>query len=158
MMRNAAATGLLLVAAFGATALRYVPAVALPTLATPSKEMQQAVKNIANALRGFNAVDRMLWSQIWSKVAVAVDADNTDTQVVWGDTEKLKVFTSTALRIGWRRIGGNKPGKYPELQTAVEAAFAAILTTKVQPVTKELRQSYCDLCQAIAWAGIGRDQ
>jgi hypothetical protein len=134
------------------------PAPRMITVQEPSVEMKEAVSGIASILRNANDVDRMLWGQVWMKAAKAVASDSEDTKVVWNDTNKLRQFTETALRIGWRRIGGNQQGKYAGLNEAVESAFGAILTSRVQPVSPELRRKYVDLCHAIAWAGVGRDQ
>lgn len=124
----------------------------------PSAEMKDAVSRVASAMRKANAVDRAVWAQVWAKAGKAVAADTTDDKVVWKDTNQLRQFTETALRIGWRRLGGNPHGKYDGLSESVEAAFADVLTTRVQPVTPSIRSKYEDLCYAIAWAGIGRDQ
>ncbi len=136
------------------------PSPKAPTIIVPepSAEMKSSVSKIAEILKGADYVDRSLWAQIWTKAAKAVDSDSTDTKVVWNTTNKLRQFTETALRIGWRRLGGNKPGKYEGLNEAIEAAFTATLTNRVQDVTPELRKKYVDLCYAIAWAGIGRDK
>lgn len=124
----------------------------------PSMEMKKSVDAVSAALKNANIVDRLAWGQVWMKAAKAVEADSTDTKVVWNDTNKLRQFTETALRIGWRRLGGNEHGKYPGLSEAVEASFASTLSTRVQSVTPELRKKYVELCRAIAWAGVGRDQ
>jgi hypothetical protein len=132
-----------------------VPTINVPE---PSQEMKNAVSKIARIMKGANTVDRMLWGEVWAKAAKAVAADSTDTKVVWNDTNRLRQFTETALRISWRRIGGKEQGKYEGLNAAVEEAFTAILTNRVQAVSPELRKKYVDLCNAVAWAGIGRDQ
>jgi hypothetical protein len=156
MVRSVATFALLVVAAFG---LPRIDAPKQPDeTQRPGLAMREAVRDVVVALRGANALDRALWNAVWTKVAVAVGKDNTDDSVVWSDTQKLQTFTTTALRIGWRRIGGNESGKYKNLQESVEAAFAKILTTAVQPVTPKIRSDYIDLCLAIAWAGSGSDQ
>jgi len=131
-----------------------------PTIVVPepSAEMKSAVTKIGEILKNASHVDRALWAQVWTKAAKAVSSDSEDTKVVWNTTNKLRQFTETALRVGWRRLGGNKSGKYEGLNEAVESAFTAILTNRVQDVTPDLRKKYVDLCYAIAWAGIGRDQ
>lgn len=165
-MKNFAAAILLFVALFGIPKIGNdvgpSPSPPAPTnvvnVPEPTKEMKDAVAGVASALRSANAVDRMLWAQVWVKAGKAVEADSSDTKVQWSDTSRLRQFNETALRIGWRRLGGNQQGKYPGLSEAVEAAFKSILTARVQAVSPELRKKYVDLCYAIAWAGIGRDQ
>jgi hypothetical protein len=163
-MRNFAAAILLFFALFGLPKVGNdsgpTPSPVAPTISVPepTKDMKDAVSKVAGVLKSASVVDRMLWAQIWTKAAKAVEKDSTDDKVVWSDTNSLRKLTETALRIGWRRLGGNQSGKYPGLSESVESAFSAILTTRVQAVTPELRKKYVDLCNAIAWAGLGRDQ
>ena len=130
-----------------------VPQVVVPV---PSDAMQKAVANVHVALANANPVDRAVWAQLWAKAAVVVAGDATDTEVVFTDTRALRAYNVLALRIGWRRLGGQAAGRFPGLGESVEQAFAAVLGTDVQPVTPELRQRYVDLCNALAWCGAGR--
>jgi hypothetical protein len=161
-MKNLLAIALLLFALFGLPKPGSDPVV-VPTKPTivipePTPEMRAAVSKVADALKGASIADRMLWGEVWTKAGKAVASDSNDTRVVWGDTAKLRELNETALRVAWRRIAGNKEGKYPGLREATESAFAAVLTTRTQNVTPELRDKYVKLCDAIGWAGIGRDQ
>ena len=163
-MRNFLAALLLFFAIFGLPKVGNDPGPTPPPVAPtinvpePTKEMKDAVAKVADVLKSANIVDRMLWAQVWTKAAKAVTQDSTDDKVVWSGTNSLRKFTETALRVGWRRLGENQAGKYPGLSESVESAFSAILTNRVQSVTPELRKRYVDLCNAIAWAGVGRDQ
>ena len=130
-----------------------VPQVVVPV---PSDAMQKAVDGVHRALANANPVDRAMWAQLWAKAALVVSGDATDTEVVFTDTRALRAYNVLALRIGWRRLGGQAPGKFPGLSESVEQAFAAVLGTDVQTVTPELRQRYVDLCNALAWCGAGR--
>ena len=161
-MRSAAVAILLFFAVFGLPKMDLLPSApsSAPVLGVdePSKEMKKIVESIAKIMRSADHVDRALWAQVWSKAAKAVEADGTDDAVLWPDTTKLRQLTATALRIGWRRIGGNKEGKYAGLSEETEAAFAAVLTVRQQTVDPTLRSKYVELCRAVAWAGLGRDQ
>jgi len=164
-MRTFIATILLFFAVFGlpdfggdAAPPQPQPQPAAIVIPEPAKEMKDAVAGIAAIMKDVPMSDRMMWASVWSKAARAVEADSKDTKVVWSTTEKLKQFTETAIRIGWKRLGGNQTGKFEGLSAAVEAAFKTIMTTRAQDVTPELRKKYVDLCYAIAWAGVGRDQ
>ena len=130
-----------------------VPQVVVPV---PSDAMQKAVAGVHAALASANPVDRAMWGQLWAKAAMVVAGDATGTEVVFADTRALRAYNVLALRIGWRRLGGQAAGKFPGLGEAVEHAFAAVLGTDVQTVTPELRQRYVDLCNALAWCGAGR--
>lgn len=162
-MRIFVASILLFVAVFGIPAVGNISPQPAPTapkidVPAPSPEMKEAVAAVARIMKDANIVDRMMWGQVWMKASKAVAADSTDTKVVWNTTDKLRQFNETALRIAWRRIAGNKQGKYPGLNEAVEKAFADVLSTRSQEVTAEVRAKYVALCSAIAWAGVGRDQ
>ena len=154
---------LLIIALFGLPKFDIQPAPSPTPSSTiaveePDAEMKKIVSSVAAILSKADPVDRALWAEVWTKAAKAVEADDTDSKVIWGDTNRLRQFTETALRIGWRRIGGAQKSKYDGLSEEVEKAFATVLTTRVQPVSKEIRANYVRLCRGIAWAGIGRDQ
>ena len=156
LLSRVAAAALLIAAAWGAVPL---PKFTLPVpvsiaVETPAADMQQIVEPVAQAMKAAPLGDRMLWASLWSKAAVVVAGDAVTTEVAFTDTRSLRLFTVLALDLGWRRIGDNKPGKYADLRTACEGAFAAVLGTEVVPVTPELRKRYADLCRAIAWAAL----
>ena len=137
-------------------AVNPVPTVPQVVVPVPSDAMQKAVAGVHAALANANPVDRAVWAQLWAKAALVVGGDATDTEVVFTDTRALRAYNVLALRIGWRRLGGQAAGRFPGLGESVEQAFAAVLGTDVQPVTPELRQRYVDLCNALAWCGAGR--
>ena len=151
------AAGFLIAAAWGKVQM---PSLALPAavqtvkVETPSVEMQATVKPVADAFASAPMSDRMLWAQLWSKAAVVVGGDAIVGEVVFTDTRSLRAFVVLALDIGWRRIGGNQPGKYAGLREATEAAFANVIGKDVVTVTPELRKEFAELCRAIAWAAL----
>lgn len=150
-----AAAGLLVAAAWGKVPLpTFTAPAATVTVETPSEAMQTTVQPIAAAMRAMPMGDRVLWAQLWNKAALVAAGDVVSTEVVFTDTKSLRAFTVLALEIGWRRIGGHKPGEHKGLREAVEAAFAQVLGTAEVPVTKDLRERYAELCRAIAWAGL----
>lgn len=153
-----AAAGLIVAAAWGKVPLPTIPAAPVQRVEveTPSDAMQTVVSPIAEALKSAPMVDRMLWAEVWNKSAVVVAGDAVSTEVVFTDTRSLRAYTVLALEIGWRRIGGNKPGQDAGLREATEAAFAQVLGKAEVPVTKDLRERYAELCRAIAWAGVGK--
>jgi hypothetical protein len=116
--------------------------------------MQRLVTPIAEALRGASPVDRALWAEVWTKVAVVAAGDAVTTEVVFTDTRSLRAFTALAVDIAWRRIGQHVPGSNESLRTAVEAAYGAALGVDVVPVTADLRGRYVAFCRAVAWAGV----
>lgn len=150
-----AAAGLLIAAAWGKIPLPSLPAVA-PRIAvdTPSVEMQRLVTPVAAALRGLGPVDRALWAQAWSKVALVVRGDAVTQEVAFSDTRALRLYTTLAIDIAWRRIGGHAPGSIAGLREAVEAAYGQAIGTDMVPVTADLRERYAAFCDAVAWAGL----
>jgi len=153
-----AVIGLLFAAASGKIELPRFCADAVPaiTVESPSAEMQALVEPVAKALRNLPAGDRALWAQTWNKAAVVVEGDAIATEVAFTDTRSLRVFTTLALDIAWRRIGGNVPGSNEALRTATEAAYVKALGAATVPVTADVRKSYGEFARAMAWAGVNR--
>ena len=155
-LTRTAAAGLIVAAAWGKVPMPSfdVQPARRVQVETPSDAMQKVVSPVAEALRAAPMSDRMLWAELWSKAALVAAGDAISTEVVFTDTRAMRLFTVLALDIGWRRIGGNKPGQFEGLRDATEAAFASVIGTAEVPVTKELRAKYAELCRAIAWAGL----
>jgi hypothetical protein len=151
-----AAALLLVAAAWGKLPVPRLPAAPAVSVnvETPSVEMQQLVKPVAEALKSVPMGDRMLWAQVWSKAAVVVAGDAVTTEVAFTDTRSLRMFTTLALDIAWRRIGQHQPGEIPGLRDAVEEAYNTAAGRDVVPVDAAVRQRYCDFAKAIAWAGM----
>lgn len=155
LLSRIAAAALLIAAAWGKVPLPKFPQPTVSiTVETPTADLQQTVAPIAEAMKSAPMGDRLLWASLWSKSAVVVAGDAVTTEVAFTDTKSLRLFTVLALDLGWRRIGKNQPGKYADLRTATEAAFASVVGTEIVPVTPELRARYADLCRAIAWAAL----
>lgn len=135
-------------------ALPSAAAVSWPAVDTPSDAMRSLVTPVRDVMQAAPMGDRLLWSQLWTKAATVVAGDAVSTEVVFTDSRSLRLFTVIALEIGWRRIGGNEPGKLAGLRDATEAVFAGVLGTDVVPVTKDMRARYVELCRALAWAAL----
>lgn len=154
-----AAAGLIVAAAWGKVPMpRFTPPapVVTVTVETPSVELQQLVAPVASALGPLSQSDRMLWASVWTKAALVVDAERTSQQPAFTDTPALRLFTTVALDIAWRRIGGHAPGSLAGLREAVEAAMRGVVGLDSVPVTADVRARYSEVCRAIAWAGIQR--
>lgn len=152
-----AAALLIVAAAWGKIPLPSLPsAPAIPavTIETPSSAMQSTVRPIADVLKAAPIGDRMLWANIWSKAATVVAGDELGTEVVITDTRALRMFTTLALDIGWRRIGDHKPGTYAGLRQAVEKAMSDTLGMEAKPIDAETRAKVVELYRGIAWAGM----
>ena len=127
-----------------------VPAVVVPE---PSAELQRLVAPVARALDGLPADKRQLWAATWSKAAVVVEAEGTTSVPVFTDTPSLRLMTTVALDVAWRRLGDMPPGAVAGLREAVETAMRSVLGLDSVPVTADTRGRYAEVAKAIAWAG-----
>lgn len=151
------AAALLIVAAlWGKIPLPQMPGIVdVPTVVVPepSAELQRLVAPVAQALAGLPADKRQLWAATWSKAAVVVEAEGTTSVPVFTDTPALRLFTTVAIDVAWRRLGDMPPGGVAGLKDAVETAMRSALGLDAVPVTSEMRVRYADVAKAIAWAG-----
>jgi len=151
-----AAAGLIVAAAWGVVPLPSlpgvidVPAVVVPE---PSPAMKTLTEPVAKALAGLPANKRALWAATWAKAALVVEAESGTTVAVLTDTPALRLFTTVALDVAWRRLGDMPPGSVEGLRAAVETAMRSALGLDAVPVTPQMRASYAEVARAIAWAG-----
>jgi hypothetical protein len=154
LLGRLAAAGLIVAAAWGKIP---VPEFELPTptvtVPTPTAEMQRLVEPVAQALAGLPADKKALWAATWSKAALVVKAEGTSSVEVFTDTPSLRMFTLVALDVAWRRLGDARPGSVDGLREAVETALRSAMGLDAVPVTPEMRASYAEVAEAIAWAG-----
>ncbi len=152
-VRVAIAAGLIYFAVYG------LPTATVGTatieLQKPSAEMLQATADVDRIMRSASHFDRLLWSEVWVKVARIINSE-TDTEVVFTDTRSLRQFNLIAFQIAWKRLGDNKKDKYLGLGEATERVFAEAIGLDVKPVTPELRAKFVETCTALAWCGAGR--
>ena len=151
------AAALLIVAAlWGKIPLPQMPGIVdVPTVVVPepSAELQRLVAPVAQALAGLPADKRQLWAATWSKAAIVVEAEGTTSVPVFTDTPALRLFTTVAIDVAWRRLGDMPPGSVAGLKHSVETAMRSALGLDAVPVTSEMRGRYADVAKAIAWAG-----
>ena len=151
-----AAAALIVAAAWGAIPMPTIPTVPAVTpveVPEPDAEMRRLVAPVAEALEDVSPANRALWAATWMKAATVVKAEGSTTQPVFTDTPALRLFTTIALDIAWRRLGDNRPGSVEGLREAVEAVLASAVGIDAKPVTPDVRASYVAAAQAIAWAG-----
>jgi len=133
--------------------LRTVPAVTPVEVPEPNAEMRRLVAPVAEALDGLPAADKALWAATWLKAATVVKAEGSTTQPVFTDTAALRLFTTIALDIAWRRLGDHRPGSVEGLREAVEGVMKSSIGMDSKPVTPDVRAFYVAAAEAIAWAG-----
>ena len=126
------------------------------TIDTPDDAMRLVTDDVHRIMRQASDIDRALWAQVWAKVAITAAGDATDTTVVFSDTGALRAFQIIALNVAWKRLAGNKTGKYAGLGEACEKCFNDTLGKDVQPVTPAIRAKFVALANALAWCGINR--
>lgn len=153
LLRNAIVAGLL-AAAWFLKPNADVPAPSpAPLVDPPAAEMRERVAGVVAALRPATASDRRIWSELWSKAALVAASDSLAEKPLFTTTNTLRQFNVISLNIAWRRLNGNQPGKYDGLGKATESAFEDTLGLESRPVTEDVRASYVELCNALAWAG-----
>ena len=152
-VRVAIAAGLIYFAVHG------LPTATLETatieIQKPSAEMIKAVADVDRIMRGASHFDRLLWSEVWTKVGKIVNSE-TDTEIVFSDTRSLRQLSVISLGIAWKRLADIKKDKYEGLGEATERVFVEAIGLDVKPVTPELRKKFVDTCTALAWCGAGR--
>jgi hypothetical protein len=156
LLGRVAAAGLIIAAAWGAIpmpTLPTVPAVTQIEVPEPDAEMRRLVAPVAEALEGLPAADKALWASTWMKAATVAKAEGSTTQPVFTDTAALRLFTTIALDIAWRRLGDHRPGSVEGLRDAVEGVMASSIGMDSKPVTQDVRASYVAAAEAIAWSG-----
>jgi len=147
VVRLPLAAVLLYVAAFG------VPHASPRPDTAPPSPMGDKVGPVAEIIGTMNDVDRALWAECWEKSARVVEGDVGAKEPVLTDTRSLRMFTVLAGEIAWHRIGGNAPGKYPELSKRLEEFLAAVIGTDDVPLTDAIRTHYIEAARALAYAG-----
>jgi hypothetical protein len=152
-VRVAIAAGLLYFAVHG------LPTATLGTatieLQKPSAEMLKSVADVDRIMRSASHFDRLLWSEVWTKVGKIVNSE-TETEIVFSDTRSLRQLSVISLGIAWKRLADIKKDKYEGLGEATEKVFVEAIGLDVRPVTPELRKKFVETCTALAWCGAGR--
>lgn len=151
-----AAAGLIVAAAWGKVPLPQMPGVVdVPAIVVPepSPELQRLVEPVRAALASVPADKRAIWAATWSKAAVVVEAEGMTTVAVFTDTPALRLFTTVALDVAWRRLGDQAPGSVAGLREAVESVMRSTLGLDSVPVTADTKGRYAAAARAIAWAG-----
>jgi hypothetical protein len=106
-------------------------------------------------MRSASHFDRLLWSEVWTKVGKIVNSES-ETEIVFSDTRSLRQLSVISLGIAWKRLADIKKDKYKGLGEATEKVFVEAIGLDVRPVTPELRKKFVETCTALAWCGAGR--
>lgn len=149
----------LLLAAYGAFGLPSLPQRTSSVAVTePSKDMKTTVKPVVRAVAKMSPIDRLWLQTIYTNAAKVVAADGiVDPQVI-STTEGLRAVHVAILKYIWRGMAENPPGEYEGLSEAIESVIDEVLGDEQKGLTPELRAKAVEVFDAIAWAGLGKDQ
>lgn len=124
----------------------------------PSREMKATVKPVVRAVSKMSAIDRLWLQSIYTNAAKVVAADGIVEPQVIKTTEGLRGVHVAILKFIWRGMADNKPGEYEGLSEAIESAVTDAIGNEQRNLTPELRAKAVEVFDAIAWAGLGKDQ
>lgn len=128
------------------------PAPEVPDVPTPSRDMQDAVKDVADICEDMDAFDRLVWMATWQDAATIVAGEDDDVSVAFDNTLGLRTFTGSVFEAAWKRLA-RANGRYRGLDEAVETAFTEAFGNEVRPWSEELQDDVVELYEALAWAG-----
>jgi hypothetical protein len=152
-----------LLAAYGVFGVPSLPSFSVRTqpatvVKEPSEAMKSTVKPVIRVVSKMSPIDRLWLQTIYSNAAKVVAADGVVEPQVIVTTEGLRAIHVAILKFIWRGMAGNPPGEYEGLSEAVDSAIAEVISDKQRPLTPELRAKAVEVFDAIAWAGLGKDQ
>lgn len=157
-LRTVAAILLAAYGAFGLPPMPRLPVSSVVVVREPSEAMKATVKPVVRAVSKMSPIDRLWLQTIYSNAAKVVAADGiVDPQVIVS-TEGLRAVHVAILKFIWRGMAENPPGEYAGLSEAIEGAMGDVLGEDQRSLTPELRAKAVEVFDAIAWAGLGKDQ
>lgn len=150
----------LLLAAYGAFGLPAMPRWQASAIVVrePSEAMKATVKPVVRVVSKMSSIDRLWLQTIYSNAAKVVAADGVVEPQVIVTTEGLRAIHVAILKFIWRGMAENQPGEYEGLSEAIEGVIDEVLGEEQRSLTPELRAKAVEVFDAIAWAGLGKDQ
>jgi hypothetical protein len=128
------------------------PAPDTPDVREPTKELRDAVADVADICESMDAFDRLVWMATWEDAAIIVAGEDEEVSVTFENTLGLRLFTESTFNVAWSRLA-KASGKYAGLDDAVEQAFLTVLGNDVRPWSEMLSEDVVELYDALAWAG-----
>jgi hypothetical protein len=122
----------------------------------PSVEMKTQVRQVTKVASQMSAIDRLWLNYIYINATKVVEADGVDSVIT--TTEGLRAVHVGILKFIWKGMAGNPPEKYEGLRSAIEQVFVSTMGDERRPLTPSLRLKACEMFDAIAWAGLGKDE
>jgi hypothetical protein len=124
----------------------------------PSKEMKASVAAVARVAKDMSIVDRLWLQYIYMNCGKVVLADGLVDQPTIVTTEGLRAVHRAVLKFIWKGMAGNTPNKYVGLAQAIDDAVVSVIGDEQKPLTEALRGEAIEVFDAIAWAGLGKDE
>jgi len=155
-LRTVAAVVLLAVGLFGVPPLPAIPT--STSVQEPSDEMKTAVKPVLKVVSRMSPIDRLWLQNIYENFAKVVASDGIVDEPVVTSTDSLRATHIAVLKFIWKGMANNSPSKYEGLAEAIDEVMSGVISDESRPLTPEMRKSAVELCRAIAWAGLGKDQ
>lgn len=156
--RTVLAVALVAVGLFG---VPKVPVPAWPSLIQvqePSQKMKDSVSGVVKVVQSMSIVDRLWLQYIYVNCGKVLKADGMVEDKTIVTTESLRAVHRAVLKFIWKGMADNKPNKYEGLAKAIDDAVMSVVGTENKPITEELRQEAIAVFDAIAWAGLGKDE
>lgn len=155
-LRIIAAAACLYVALYGIPAIELPniqpPAPETPSMREPTKELRDAVSDVAVICESMDVFDRMVWMATWEDASNVIAGEDEDVSVTFENTLGLRLFTGSVFDVAWNRLA-QASGKYRGLDAAVEKAFTEIIGNDVRPWNDDMADDVIELYDALAWAG-----
>ena len=156
--RYIAAAVLLAVGVCGLPSFKVPQVTSSITIEEPSEKMKSAVKAVAKVAARMNSIDRLWFQSIYKNASVVMRADGLCEEPVMTTMSSARAVHVAILEFIWRGLAKNESGKFDGLSEAVEEAFLTVVGTEHRAMTPALRAELSSLYDAIAWAGLGKDE
>lgn len=157
-LRTIAAVVLVAYAVWGVPDVSSISRPVVVQVKEPTPAMKSVVKPIVKVVSKMSPLDRLWLQGIYKNAAKVVQSDGVIEPHVITTTEGLQAVHVAILRFIWRGMAENAPGEYAGLKEAIEAAITETIGDEHRVLTPELRAKAVEVFDAIAWAGLGKDE
>lgn len=124
----------------------------------PSQSMKQKIQPLVRVVKTMSIIDRLWLQSIYINAAKIVREDTDSNPPVVTTTEGLRAIHVSILKFIWKGMAGNPPGKYDELESVIEKLFTETVGDVERTLTPSMREKAAEMFDAIAWAGLGKDE
>jgi hypothetical protein len=158
-LRIGVAAVLSLYAAFGIPTLpKWSTPPAVVEIVEPARLMKTEVRPVVKVVQRMSPLDRLWLQKIYTNAARVVATDGLVEPETINTTEGLRAIHIAILKFIWRGMAENPPGEYEGLNEAINAVFREVVGDDRRGLTPELRRKAVEMFEALAWAGMGKDE